>query len=387
MSGPVETNYQAAPTKPQGTWGSNEYDYEQEREREDHHHHHHHHRRGGRSGWRYRFGRGFGRRGRITYGDGRGRISCAGCMFILCIVFGSILGTIGFAFVASSKQDTRKDRIEAYNDYALTWKDFVRNKKYSDPPQVTLETAVICNNSPGGAVNYTVPLSEVATDVFTDKSAIKDGADPLDPQYKWRTDLTFKNIQPENCNVQARIFSNTRLTSTFNQRFANQLTYQCRWKTRDDQDKAYRDCKRRCVNNFGGTFYGETCTYYENLQELCIKVKDEHWTTKPLDSLVVDTSYPVVPDSANSIGCFYSVTDGKFNAGRYKTGQPNYGNINLQTTVRYSKDAYLGYMRVTEGSGDFGMSSEKKLGIGIGLLVPCAFFLLMASWIWKKNRA
>jgi len=33
------------------------------------------------------------------------------------------------------------------------------------------------------------------------------------------------------------------------------------------------------------------------------------------------------------------------------------------------------------------MSSEKKLGIGIGLLVPCAFFLLMASWIWKKNKA
>ena len=73
--------------------------------------------------------------------------------------------------------------------------------------------------------------------------------------------------------------------------------------------------------------------------------------------------------------------------GKYKTGKPTFGDVNLVTTVRYSKDAWLGYMRVTEGTGDFGMSVEKKIGIGIGLLIPSIALFGLAAFIFKKSKA
>ena len=102
---------------------------------------------------------------------------------------------------------------------------------------------------------------------------------------------------------------------------------------------------------------------------------------------MLDSSLPVVPNAASSYGCFYDKSSGSFQTGKYKTGVPVYGDVDLTTTVRYSRDAWLGYMRVTEGTGDFGMSKGQKLGIGIGLMVPSIFLFMIASWIYKKNRA
>ena len=390
---------QAAPTKPGTGYAYNQGHHHHHQGHQHHHHysngrahigpHHHRHERPGRFGrfgrFGYRFGRRFGgRRERYApdgtrYASSGSHVSCAGCLFILCVVAAVCLIIPGIVFVSKTGEDERRDRIDSFNDYARNWRAFVKNKKYDDsPPTVVLQAQVICNNNPGGFANYSLPLSEVATDIFTDKEATHDGADPLSPQYKFVQDLTFKNIQPQSCNLKTTIFTNTRLTQTFNHPFANQLTYQCRWKAKSDQDKAYRDCKRKCVNNYGGTFYAETCTYYESLKEICLKTKTEHYLSKPLEGLVPDTSYPVVPDPSTSYGCFYDKAQGDFRMGRYKTGAPQYGDISLRTTVRYSKDAWLGYMRVTEGTGSFGMSVETKMRVGIGLIIPGVICAMIA---------
>ncbi len=351
-----------------------------------HHHHdhhqdrHHHNRRGG---WRSRFSRP-GRGWRYSSG-GSGHVSCAGCCFIVTVIAALILGITGGVFIAGAREDTRGQRIDAYNDYLLGWPDYVRNQKLGNPIDVVVETMVSCNNNPGGRVNFSVPLTDAITDQFTDKKVIKDGAKGLTPQYKYTTSLNFKNIQPTSCSINTKVFSNGRQTLAFSHPFANTMSYTCRWKTKNDQDRAYRDCKRRCENSFHGTFSSETCTYHQSLTEICVKVKPEHYTTKPLDGLEVDVNRPPVPDAAASYGCFYDKTMGKFLVGKFRDGNTNFGDVNLKTTVRYSEDPWLGYMRVTEGTGDFGYSAATKFGIGIGCLVPSVLLFAMAGGIWKKN--
>ena len=112
---------------------------------------------GGGYNRRFRFGWGGGRFGRFRrfgrqarYGDGGRHVSCAGCFFILSLILAIGLGIGGAVMLASSSEDTRANRIGAYDDYVVSWKDYVRLQKYSAPPTVLVEAAVICNNQPGG---------------------------------------------------------------------------------------------------------------------------------------------------------------------------------------------------------------------------------------------
>ena len=331
------------------------------------HHHHHRGRRGRWGGFRHRVGRW-----RTNYSSGGGHVSCAGCIFILFVISAIGFGIGGAVMLAGSSEDTRTDRIDAYNQYLYAWKNFVSTESEFQAPPVLMETQVICNNNPGGKQNYSLPLSRVLSDTFSDRKAMKDGAKPLDPQYKFTASLTFNNINPSTCNIQTKIIANGKLTGTFNSPFAPVKTYTCRWRSKTDQDRAFRDCKKRCVNSFGGTFYGETCTYYQQLQEICLKVKEGHHTDG-IDSLDPDVDYPPVPNPGGSFGCFYSKTEQKFLVGKWTNGAGSPGNYGLKVSVRYNKDAYLGYMRVTQGSGDFGLSSETKVCSPLSLSLSLSF--------------
>ena len=61
---------------------------------------------------------------------------------------------------------------------------------------------------------------------------------------------------------------------------------------------------------------------------------------------------------------------------KYKSGLNKNGDIPLTVTIRYSHDPWLGYMRLTGGSGDFGMSVAQKRKFGIGFLAAGGAFLV-----------
>ena len=81
-----------------------------------------------------------------------------------------------------------------------------------------------------------------------------------------------------------------------------------------------------------------------------------------INSWLADSTYPVVSRPAESYGCFYE--DDRFAEPQYYApeGSDGWDFVRINFMVRYSKDPWLGYMRVTSGSGKFGLAKIIQVG-------------------------
>ena len=299
----------------------------------------------------------------------RASVSCCGhttvwtmlSIGILMLVTGSILMGI------FSNQDVRSDRITAYNEYVEKWGAFIEEEKYSEP-EFSVLSSLYCKPNyttsefdlVGQERRITLKLETDKTDELEDSKGGSPKPLPLEPQHKWQKDnVNVQDVTAELCYLHD--YFQWRDSST------NDYTDIYTVKSRFKETRSYKcdDCAHKCYNKNYGHVYSGRCYYPMVIDGVCLKVKRTYASVGGALSYEADTSEPAVGNEGESQGCFYSRNSKSFRPNHFNNEpEPVHSqDFKIQYTVRYSKDAWLGYMRVTENSGYFGDTNEAGVSI------------------------
>ena len=108
---------------------------------------------------------------------------------------------------------------------------------------------------------------------------------------------------------------------------------------------------------------------------------------------VADETFPVVDRPEGSSGCYYSREKKMFRHRHFYNDNKKWEHSDMPITyyIRYSQDAWLGYMRVTGNSGYFGRDNGPLLSIGIsfivtGVVLSAAFVYVFFFVIYRQVR-
>ena len=332
--------------------------------------------------------------------DGKPKLykaNCCGCSTLITLwsIFCVFL-ILASVFMSIASDDVRGTRIHAYNEYVDTWRAFLTDEIYVTPPEVRVHAVLECHENDTNTVRNVTGTSGLAlvrntelTDVLLDNKAIDDGAKPLDPQLKYEVTIPFGPTSEADVPLSVDELKQCLLVTKFKyfdpiaeedviikesmSEAARKDSYECKWRDGDNDSKDFRkrrECENRCFEKVRGEYDDERqrCYYNNPVKYVCTK------TELTQSGWVADYDWPEARDK--QAGCFYSKVEGGFLDERYKYDE---NKEKLTFTLRYSKDAWLGYMRVTLNQGKFGVRSETYLGAGIAMLVCMFVFVSLAG--------
>ena len=298
-------------------------------------------------------------------------ISCCGHTTIWTLLGVSIaLLGVGIGLSVGFGEDVRKDRVAAYNVYVDKWRAYIAEQKYSEP-EFRVTSQLYCANDTGGYQKrgdervMLLGLDTRTTDKLEDGR--KDGAKPLEPQHKWTDYQIWKDVKQnfEGTGCYLRDEYEYRVPGT-GTGFAklDEISTSFSETRVDGQDQDPHKCEKK-----SGVFFSGMCYYPMAIRETCVKVKMTSNAANGQPEFEIDYEVPEVEAPGTSNGCYYSRNTKSFRPHHF-VNEPVWGlmrDYKIEYYVRYSEDAWLGYMRATENTGYFGMDSEPLLILGIVL--------------------
>ncbi len=294
----------------------------------------------------------------------RAQISCCGHTTVWTVLGIALAMVIaGSILVGIFSHDVRGDRIVAYNEYVESWAPVARELELSST-ELSVEATLMCEGVEGnyghyvsmGTNSFALDKTTSFTDELEDSRTVGSNVPlPLEPQLKFYNASTFTNIREGGklCYLDISFFQqlggsgSRELVKSVSSRLVETRTFTCN-----------DNCQQSCFKEKYGSSMGKVCFYPMTLKDVCIKV-DEVARPGGQPKLEVNFDFPAVKNEDDSTGCYYSRNHKSFVHSFRKNVRPRYDATDYEVGfyVRYSRDAWLGYMRVTENSGYFGVDN------------------------------
>jgi hypothetical protein len=303
------------------------------------------------------------------------------CRLATCaLCTGPIMIIIGIALLSSSATDGRGASVSKYNDISTSWVNSKRslflNKTYAI-------------SSTGGSL---VLLADTSSDTYTDSGDLK----------LPNATIRYTKVSTTNMPFSSTTYSSPSTTISSFKFLSNGVVIQDLSSTIPVAGESTRsiscsssDSFQTCANKCSGGVYTQNpsqCRTFYVISDICLVVDP---TTDQLDTsggsgcATTDSSLPVAlrPDYKNNL------VRAKYTT--YTTSSvPLSVTYNPRVTVRSKDDPYVAYLRLTDGSGSFGLTTAQKvasgmaiLGIGIAItVVVCGAIAYMIKCMRKPNQ-
>ncbi|QDZ18761.1 hypothetical protein HOP50_02g12650 [Chloropicon primus] len=319
-------------------------------------------------------------------GRGKGGDGCDvlfGSFYCACFILfiGPIFLFIGVAIIGTSINDSRGSKIHEYNIKVESWRD----KLASSPPFLEAKNFTAdfsfaggCggNKGHGWTQDFTLLGGESPVDSIKDGS--KDNAEPLAPQFKYFAEEDISVAKAKGCKITITFRSPkgkelARVTETL----AQERVSHC------STSGGLVECRRLCDMQGGYLKVPRKgpaqCITRKELNSFCIKVTyDEEEGDFKADAMVPQSGDP---DEEKNYGCYYRPRNYGYLIessrmvfapsqfiGVSEQALNSNGKRRIRVLVRDSSDPWLHYLKITDGTGKFGLSTESKLIIGFTFL-------------------
>ena len=311
------------------------------------------------------------------------------CMFIILFI-GPCCLFVGLGFVGMAMDDQRGKDIHLYNMRVEEWKGSLSS---SDNLFKHANFSVALEHTCAGSefLNETVLRGgEKPRDELKDGS--DDNALPLAPQYKYFALSNVDVPKAKDCKVTFTFKSHylgedgesleqlAKVTETL----VKETNSYC------SRSSGLSECNRLCASRGGELKLVRegmpTCVIRSALTSVCVKVA----YNKESNKWVLDNAKPKTGSRKDTHGCFYRPKDNGylsensrrlFQTPKYKAFSEKQadsaGKSQIEVLVRSSEDPWLHYMRITNGDGKFGMSTEVKLIVGFSFLCIGALLTIL----------
>ncbi|QDZ21335.1 hypothetical protein HOP50_05g38660 [Chloropicon primus] len=307
-------------------------------------------------------------------------LSCCGHTTIWTLMsLGLVLVITGSVLLAVFGDPVREDRVKAYNEYVEGWKGYIAEEKFSSP-EFKVRSDLMCREGRGREtyafefvrrVMNKLELETRNTDRLEDKAS---SALPLEPQHKWVKSYTWEDLDlsRRECYLNETYFARPSSSAAWESLHLTKTPF-VEFRFFEEGDPS--TCERK-----GGKLEGKnTCVYPMSIRKACVKVAAYTGRTGGAEGYKVDKFFPEVSDESESSGCYYSRRSKSFREHHFERETVFHTkDYEVDYVVRYSKDAWLGYMRVTENSGYFGNDQVGLVGFGLALVI-IAPFVFVAS--------
>ena len=306
-----------------------------------------------------------------------GSFYCACCILFI----GPIFLFIGVAILGMSLDDGRGRKIHDYNIKVEEWRGKLASEEapfpYSSIKGANFSAELSyagCGTSVNHWSNLTLSGGEVPLDSLKDGS--KDNAEPLAPQYKFFAEKNITVPRARDCKVKFTFKTGKgKVLAEVANNIGSETTSLC------GSSHGLVECRRLC-DSAGGSLRVPRkglpeCITRKELREVCIKVTYD----KSKRDWKIDNANPETFFSENTYGCYYQPRSHGYlsESTRMVFSPAAFANVNekqldstgarqVKLMVRDSADPWLHYLRITDGNGKFGLSTESKLIIGFSFL-------------------
>ena len=273
---------------------------------------------------------------------------------------GPILIIIGIATLASTSSDTRSQGVSAFNSAASAWN--------SGGAQLFADGRTFALRTTAAGTTSLILLRQSTADSYPDRDGIN----------LPNVSVSYGGVSLPNSPIPAstqpsQSFSldgtaPAAVSSLTNVPVYATTTTSISCSSGDSQST----CQSRCPSNsqYNPTLSRTTCTRFWRISEVCLVVVP---ATNMLDmsggaGCAVPSDYsPSAALSSNGLAAISYSASGS---------QPSDVSSNIRVTVRSSQDPYVVMMRLTKGTGNFGLSVAQKgtlggalLGIGVAITI------------------